>query len=136
MTRGESSDSTEPSEFAGGGLLESVIVVVSVILIIGILGYLGSQAVTEPSTPNPIATIDSVDSVRADDPRSGSVRVTVALDNRGETGLSSVAVAVQCGETERSLVFTRVPARGHRTGTVICPRGTTPTASVTTWIEA
>lgn len=100
------------------------------------LGYLVSQALVAPTAADPTATVDSVEPLGSDEQETGNIRVTVSLENRGETGLSSVEVVVQCGDTERSLEFTHVPARGHRTGTVICSQGTTPTASVTTWIEA
>jgi len=135
-TSGTDADTTTSSEFGGGDLLEDVITVVSALLIVGVIGYLVSQALVAPATPDPTATVDSVERLQSDEQETGSLRVTVSLNNRGETGLSSVEVVVQCGGTERSLVFTYVPARGHRTGTVICPQGTTPTASVAAWIEA
>lgn len=120
---------------SGGDLLEKVVVAASVLLIVGVIGYLVSQALVAPATPAPTATVDAVEPMSGEE-GAGSVRVTVSLDNRGEHGLSSVEVAVRCGTTERSLVFTHVPARGHRIGTVVCPRGASPTASVATWIEA
>lgn len=121
---------------AGGDLLEASIMVVSALLLVGLLGYIALQAVVAPTAAEPTATVDSVERLPSDSPRAGSLRVTVSLRNEGETGLNSVEVGVRCGSVERSLLFTHVPARGHQTGTVICPRGTTPDASVTAWIEA
>jgi hypothetical protein len=119
-----------------GDLLEASIMIVSVLLLVGLLGYITSQAIVAPTAAQPNATIDSVERLPSESPQVGSIRVTVSLENEGETGLSSVEVAVRCGSVERSLLFTHVPARGHQTGTVICPQGTTPTVSVATWIEA
>jgi hypothetical protein len=124
------------SPFEGGDLLEAVIMVASAVLIVAVLGYLVSQALVTPAAPDPTATVDAVEPLPAGEEGPGRTRVTVSLDNDGELGLSSVEVVVECGRTERSLTFTQVPARGHRTGTVVCPQGTTPTASVATWIEA
>ncbi|MXR40201.1 hypothetical protein GRX01_02355 [Halobaculum sp. WSA2] len=133
----DTDDDTAPEEvIAGGDLLEAGIMVVSALLIVGLLGYIASQAIVAPTAAEPTATIDSVERMPPESPQAGRVRVTVGLENDGETGLGSVEVAVRCGSVERSLVFTHVPARGHRTGTVICPRGTTPDADVVAWIEA
>lgn len=135
--------STEGSEtddgttgFAGGDVLEGVIMVLSVLLIVGVLGYLVSQAVVTPDGPKPTAAVESVEPFPADEPGSDTVRVTFRLDNEGETGLQSVEVEVRCGGNERSLLFSYVPGNGHRTGTAICPQGSTPRVSVVAWIES
>ncbi|WP_348607021.1 hypothetical protein [Halobaculum rarum] len=133
----DTDDDTATEEgIAGGDLLEASIMVVSALLLVGLLGYIASQAIVAPTAAEPTATIDSVERLPSERPQAGSIRVTVSLENEGETGLSSVEVAVRCGSTERSLLFTHVPAMGHRTGTVICPQGTAPDASVVTWIES
>jgi len=62
-------------------------------------------------------------------------QVTVRLDNQDGTGLSSVQVAVRCGDSERSLAFEHVPAGGRRTGTVVCPAGTAPISEVVAWVR-
>jgi len=72
---------------------------------------------------------------RSDD-AGGRLRVAVAFENRGQDGLSSVTVEVTRGDTQRSLVFTQVPARGRGSGTAMCPLGTIPTARVKTWLQA
>lgn len=123
-------DGSQPTS---GDRLETVVMVVSALLIVGVTAYLASQALTTPTAPNPTATVGAVEPA----PGAGEdIHVTVNLDNEGEIGLASVEVMVQCGSVERSLSFTHVPARGHRTGTVVCPAGTTPRASVATWVEA
>lgn len=134
MTPDESSETDEG--MAGGDLLETGIMVVSALLFVGLLGYIASQAIVAPTTAQPTVTIDAVNQSPVDSPLAGSARVTVRLENEGETGLSSVEVVVRCGSVERSLTFTHVPARGYRTGIVVCPQGTTPEASVATWVEA
>lgn len=133
---GTDDDTATEVGIAGGDILEASIMIVSALLLVGLLGYIASQAIVAPTDAEPTATIDSVERLPSESPQAGSIRVTVSLENEGENGLRSVEVAVRCGSVERSLLFTHVPARGHRTGTVICPPGTTPTASVTTWIEA
>lgn len=118
----------------GGELLELTIVVASALLIAVALGYVGWQATVTTADGVPTATVEAIEPMPAsDDDRR---RVTVRLDNRHGTGLSSVQVAIQCGDAERSLAFAHVPADGGRTGTVVCPAGTTPVAEVVTWIEA
>lgn len=128
-------DDTETGS-GGGDLLEAAIMIASALLIAGLLGYTVSQAIVTPTAAEPTAGIESVEPFPAENADAERLRVTVSLDNEGETGLSSVEVVVQCGRVERSLLFTHVPARGHTTGTVVCPQGTTPTASVASWIEA
>lgn len=118
--------------FDGGETLEAAVVVLSAVLIVGLLGYLLLQAVVGPGSPDPTATVESVEPLSSNGDR---LQVTVALVNEGDTGLESVEVQVRCGGTERSLVFTQVPAQGHRTGTAVCPAGSSPTASVATWVE-
>jgi hypothetical protein len=93
-----------------------------------------SQAIVAPTAAQPTATIDTVDRSPAESPRPESIRVTVRLENEGETGLSSVEVVVHCGSVERSLTFTHVPARGRQTGIAVCPQGTTPDGSVSTLV--
>lgn len=125
-------DSDETSGLDGGDLLELAIVATSVVLIVGTLGFVAWQAVGTQTGADPVATVEEVSTV-ADTDR---LRVVVRLENRRTTGLTSVQVGVSCGATRRSLEFTHVPTGGHRTGSVVCPAGTTPDATVETWIEA
>lgn len=122
--------------FAGGDLLEGIVMVMSVLLVVGLLGYLASQAVVTPAGAQPTAAVENTEPFPADEPGAETVRVTVVLVNEGDTGLESVEVAVRCGGAERSLVFSYVPANGHRTGTAICPADSNPRASVVAWIES
>lgn len=128
-------DTATQRSYAGGDLLEAIIMVLSALLILGVLGYLVSQAIVTPTAAEPTATVETVEPFRSDESGTETVRVRVSLVNEGGTGLEAVEVVVHCGATERSLVFTQVPADGNRMGTVICPEGTTSTASVVAWIE-
>lgn len=129
-------DTATEEGIAGGDLLEAGIMIVSALLLVGLLGYIASQAIVAPAAAQPNVTVDSVERIPSERPQAGHIRVTVSLKNEGETGLSSVKVAVRCGSAERSLLFTYVPGQGRQTGTAVCPPGTTPNASVVTWIEA
>jgi hypothetical protein len=123
-------DSGETDELDRGDLLERAIVVASVLLLAGTIGFVAWQATGTSPGADPVATVEEVEAT--DDDR---LRVVVGLENRRSTGLSSVRVGVRCGSAERSLEFTHVPAGGYRTGTVVCPAGTTPDASVESWVE-
>jgi uncharacterized protein (TIGR02588 family) len=115
-----------------GDALERAIVAVSVVVIAAMLGYVAWQAVSTSETVDPVASVDGVEPTTDGD----RLRVTVRLDNRRGTGLSSVGIAVQCGNETRSLTFEHVPAGSYRTGKVVCPAGTSPKAAVETWMEA
>lgn len=115
----------------GGELLELAIVVASVLLLVATLGYVGWQATVTTADGVPTATVEAIEPMPASD--DDRLRVTVRLDNRRGTGLSSVQVGVECGDAGRSLAFEHVPAGGSRTGTVVCPAGTEPIAEVVTW---
>lgn len=132
----ETGDDAAAEGIAGGDVLEAVIMIVSALLLVGLFGYIAAQAIVAPAAAQPNATVDSVERMPSESPQAGSLRVTVSLENEGETGLTSAEVAVRCGSVERSLSFTHVPGQGRQTGTVVCPPGTTPDASVVTWIEA
>lgn len=136
-TGAEAADETLLStERGAGGLLEAAVTVASVVLLVGLMGFIAWQAVVTPTGSDPVATVESVTPMPADAGATGSMRVTVQLDNRGTTGLRSVEVVVRCGGNERSLQYAHVPANGRRTGTAVCPAGSTPSASVVTWVTA
>lgn len=118
----------------GAALLERAIVVASVLLVLGTLGYVGWQATGTTADGVPSATVERVEPMPG--PDADRSRVRVRLDNRRGTGLATVSVAVHCGDAERSLSFEHVPAGGHRTGTVVCPGGSTAVAEVVSWQEA
>jgi len=93
----------------------------------------GWQAAVTTADGVPTATVEAIEPMPApDDDRR---QVTVRLDNQDGTGLSSVQVAVRCGDSERSLAFEHVPAGGRRTGTVVCPAGTAPISEVVAWVR-
>lgn len=115
----------------GAALLEWVVVGASVLLIAVTLGFVLWQASVASEVATPTASIESVDPLS-----DGRLRVTVVLDNRRGPGLTSVQLAVRCGDTEHELAFEHVPAGGRRTGTVTCAPGTDPEAVVETWVTA
>jgi hypothetical protein len=119
-----------------GYLVERAITGASVLLVTLLLGYLLWQAVVTPEEAKPTATIESVEPVSGDGGGGDAIRATVALRNEGGTGLTSVAVTIRCGGSERTLEFSRVPAQGQRTGTVVCPPNSEPRATVTAWVTA
>ena len=116
----------------GADLVEKAVVGASVLLVATTLGYVAWQAAVTPEEGVPRATVESVEPI----PDSDRQRVTVRLDNQEGVGLASGQVVVRCGGAERVLEFTHVPAGGRRTGTVVGPAGSEPTANVETWIEA
>lgn len=116
----------------GADILEKTVVVISVVLVATMLGFVTWQAVTTPEPAEPVASIETVD------PMPGDTRqqVHVLIENKGGTGMTSLQVAVQCGNVERSLEFVHFPAGGRRTGVVVCPADTRPEIVVETWISA
>lgn len=125
------SDSGEDGDgWNGAKYVELAVVLTSVVLVAGLLGFVLWQAGGGPGSPDPVAAIESVETVE------DRQRVSVKLTNRGEAGLERVQVAVRCGGRERVLEFSQVPGSAERTGTVVCPSGTEPRASVETWVAA
>jgi uncharacterized protein (TIGR02588 family) len=113
-------------------LLERAIVVASALLIAGMLGYVIWQAAVTPTPADPVATVDAVEPM----PDTDRQQVSVRVENRGGTGLTSVRATVRCGGLESSLEFAYLSPGGRRTGTVVCPADTTPEVAVENWVEA
>lgn len=99
---------------------------VSVLLTALLFGYVAWHGVTTPDA-NPEAAVVETEL------DGDTLLVTVEVTNPGGPGLRSVTVSVDCAN--ESLTFTHVPTEDYRTGTVVCPAGTTdPTATVDGWV--
>jgi len=131
---GGGAETDDGLDLDGANLLERTIVVASVLLVLGTLGFVGLQAVGTTADGVPSATVERVEPMPG--PDADRSQIHVRLDNRRGTGLSTVSVTVRCDDATRSLSFEHVPAGGHRTGTVVCPDGSTAVAEVVTWQEA
>lgn len=140
MTAGNDDASAEEDEgdddVATSDRLERVVVAVSVGFTALLLAFTLWQAAMSPDEVVPTASIEAVEPTPSSDERPERLRVTVRIDNRGGAGLETATVAVDCGTAERTLQFSYVPGNGHKTATVVCPTGTTPTATVESWTEA
>lgn len=107
---------------------EKVVMVVSVLFTLSLLGFAIWQALTGAGAVAPAVGLAGSEET------ADGVRYTVELRNRGDVGLASVTVAVQCTDPPTTLTFENVPAGGRRVGTVVCPSGTSdPTVSIVTW---
>lgn len=113
-------------------LVEQAIMVVSVIFTVLLFAFVTVQAVTTPVESAPEVTV--VDTGTSD---NGEVLVTVRFRNPAAVGYLSVTVESDCTDPATSLRFSNVPASGERTGTIVCPPGTTdPNVSVVSWVRA
>ena len=115
--------------------LERVVAVASIAFTVLLLSFIVWQGATTGAGATPTATVEAVESPPYGDGGPERLRVTVRLENRGGSGIESVTVAVECGETPRRVQFTNVPGGGHKTATVLCPVGSVPTAAVESWTE-
>lgn len=110
---------------------EKVVMVVSVGFTVLLFGFAIWQAVTGPGALAPTVSVQGSQPAPGDD-----VQFTVQLRNPGDVGLVSVTVEAGCTDPPAEVVFENVPADGRRTGTVVCPSGTTdPQVSVSTWVQ-
>lgn len=110
---------------------EKAVMAVSAAVTVALFGFALWHALAGPGAVAPnVAVVDSQPAP------SGGVAFTVELRNRGDLGLVSATVEAGCTDPPTEIVFQNVPADGHRTGTVVCPPGTSdPGVSVTTWVQ-
>jgi hypothetical protein len=67
---------------------------------------------------------------------NGSVAVTVELRNPMDVGLVTATVESDCTSPPAEVQFSYVPASTRRTGTLVCPAGTTdPSVSMANWVS-
>lgn len=115
----------------GTSTAEKAVIVISVAFTLLLFAYAGWQIATPPRTDVPQASV--VGTEQLDD---GSVAVTVRLRNPKDVGLVSATVESNCTTPPPQVEFSYVPASTTRTGTLVCPSGTTdPSASVANWVS-
>ncbi|MFC7141851.1 hypothetical protein ACFQMA_18700 [Halosimplex aquaticum] len=122
------------SSFSAGGddpsAAELAVVTVSVAVTLALFGYIGWHAATTPANVPPEVSVTGTQTM--DD---GRVRVTAELYNPSATGLDTVTVGVDCGDTP--ITFRHVPTAARVSGTFVCPAGTDdPSVSVENWVES
>lgn len=109
---------------------EKVVMAASVAFTVALFGVAVWYAVTGSGAVAPTVSV-----VESQPTADGGVAYTVVLHNPGDVGLVSATVEAGCADPPAEVVFENVPASGRRTGTVVCPPGTTdPAVSVSTWI--
>ena len=109
---------------------EKVVMAASVAFTLALFGVAVWYALTGPGAVAP-----AVDVVGSQPAGNGGVAYDVELRNPGDVGLVSATVEAGCTEPPSEVVFENVPADGRRTGTVVCPAGTTdPAVTVSTWV--
>lgn len=121
------------SEVGGGQGVptgEKIVIVASVLFTAGLFGFAAWQATTGAGAAAP--EVGAIGHSTAPD---GQVVYTVELRNPGDIGLVQATVTAGCTDPPTQLTFENVPAGGRRTGTIVCPPGTTdPRVSIDSWI--
>ena len=125
-----SDDGDDRSE--GKSTVEKAVMAVSVAFTLLLFAYAGWQLVAVPSGGVPAASVADSQTLS-----NGSVAVTVRVRNPSNVGLITATVESPCTDPPVELQFTYLPADATRTGTLVCPPGSTsPTVSVTSWERA
>lgn len=122
---------TDDQPGSGGGVptAEKAVIAVSVLFTLSLFAYAGWQIATPPAVDDPQVTVVGTE------PADGGVAVTVRLRNPKDVGLVSATVQADCAAPPPQVEFSYVPAASTRTGTVVCPPGTTdPSASLANWV--
>lgn len=110
---------------------EKVVMALSVAFTLALFGFALWHAVAGPGAVPPAAEV-----VGSQPAADGGVIYSVQLQNRGDVGLVSATVSVECTDPPTELEFDNVPAQGHRSGSVRCPPGTSdPTVTVSDWVQ-
>lgn len=109
---------------------EKFVMAVSVLFTVALFAFAGWHAVTGPGATAP--TVHVTESEATPD----GVRFAVEFRNPGDVGFVSASIQARCTDPPTVLTVEHVPAGGHRTGTVVCPPGTTdPSVTVVTWVQ-
>ena len=125
---GDQADSQRQREHSTA---EKAVMVVSIAFTISLLAFAGWQMATAPST----GAEPTVSVVETEPMENGSVAVTVRLRNSKDVGLVSATVSADCTSPPAEVAFSYVPAASDRTGTIVCPPGTTdPDVSMASWV--
>lgn len=116
---------------SGPSTVAKAVMLISIVFTVLLFVYAGWQIATPPSTGPPQASVVGMDSLE-----TGSVAVTVRLQNPSDVGLISATVESNCSSPPPEVQFSYVPARSTRTATLVCPPGTTdPAVSVANWVR-
>lgn len=112
--------------------LQTVVILVSVGLTVLLFAYAGWQMVVAPGTAvPPQVAIEETRSMAND-----SVAVDVRLRNPNSVGLVTATVQSDCSSPPPTVQFSYVPASSTRTGTLVCPPGTTnASVSMANWVS-
>lgn len=123
---GRQSDQQEQTSTA-----EKALIAISVAFTLFLFAYAGWQIVTPPQTDVPQASVVGTERLA-----DGSVAVSVRLRNPADVGLVTATVESNCTTPPPSIEYSYVPASSNRTGTLVCPAGTTdPSVSVSNWMR-
>lgn len=131
---GPTDDSNESDDGGGRvpGTVEKALMALSVAFTVALVAYAGWQLAVAPADP----TAPEVRIVDTETLPDGSVAVTIELHNDGVTGLRTATVESSCTNPPTEVTFSMVPADATRRATLVCPPGTTtPTVTVTNWVE-
>lgn len=126
----ESGDGDGDGSDEGVSTVEMAVILVSVLFTLLLFGYVGWQMVAAPSGTTPSVSVVGTEPVD-----NGSVAVEVELRNPRGVGLVTATVQADCSSPPPQVSFSYVPAASTRTGTLICPPGTTaPNVSLANWV--
>jgi hypothetical protein len=112
--------------------VEKAVMAVSIAFTVALFAFAGWQMIQTPVQTAPEATVIGTNTLE-----NGSVAVSLRLRNPADVGFVSVTVESPCTNPPAEVSFSYVPADTIRTGTIICPSGTTdPTVEVSSWVQA
>ena len=124
-------DDGQSEQQQGTSTVDKVIMVISVTVTVLLFAYAGWQIVTPPQGDTPQVSVVGTDTLR-----NGDVAVTVRLRNPKDVGLITATVESNCSSPPAEVQFSYVPASSTRSGTVVCPAGTTdPSVSIANWVS-
>lgn len=125
-------DGSESGQQQGASPAEKVVMVISIVTTVLLFAYAGWQIVTLPQAGTPEATVVETASIQ-----NGSVAVMVQLRNPSDSGLITATMGANCTSPPAQVMFSYIPASSTRTGTLVCPAGTTdPFVSLANWVRS
>lgn len=128
---GGSGDEGRSARDEGPSTAEKTVIALSVALTLVLFAYAGWQMAFGPTTAAPEVTVEGTDRLAND-----SVAVSVRLRNPSGAGLITATVQSNCSSPSQTVQFSYVPSASTRTGTLVCPPGTTePSVSMANWIS-
>lgn len=110
---------------------EKAVITISVTFTLLLFAYAGWQMAVPQQADDPQVSV-----VGTEPMPDGSVAVRVRLRNPTDVGFVSVTVQSSCSSPPPAVQFSYVPALSSRTGTLVCPPGTTnPAVSIANWVS-